>query len=184
MLKRWLSPVVIACTAVSVNAQIKQSLPSRPASAIATAPVTVLTFRELLDDSGATLTPSAKTLRLQGRRVRITGFMAQMEDRSQGAFYLCARPTTCDESGNGTGDLPIDAIRIIVPWKEKDEISFVPHPIEVTGLFEFGSFTDDRGNVAAFRIVAEGRPQRPSLRRRDRGPVRSAGTSRMQFRKQ
>jgi hypothetical protein len=59
---------------------------------------TQLEFRELLDP-GPALRPSAKAASLDGKRVHIVGFMAEMEERIEGAFYLVPRPIKLDESG-------------------------------------------------------------------------------------
>lgn len=46
------------------------------------------------------LKPSEKLRSLNGKRVRIVGFMAEMEHQPEGYFYLCSRPILCDESGD------------------------------------------------------------------------------------
>jgi hypothetical protein len=172
MRKRWLFPLIILWT-TCVTAQTRH-FGQRQISDVATSTPVTLTFHELFDDSGTALMPSARTRRLIGKRIRIVGFMAQMENSLKGAFYLCTRPVFCDESGNGTGDLPVDAIYIVVPWNQENKIRFAPQPFEVSGVLEFGAFTDANGNVAAFRIVAEGQNAGSSRKSHRVGKVRKS----------
>lgn len=101
--------------------------------------VTRLEFREFFDASSTELKPSPKLLSLNGRRVRIAGFMAQMEDAPEGAFYLCPRPVVCDESGGGIGDLPVEAVRVLVPSVGTRRVKFLARPIEVTGILRLNA---------------------------------------------
>jgi hypothetical protein len=81
------------------------------------APATSLALSDLLD-SGPKLKPSAKAEALNGKRVHVVGFMAEMEEPIEGAFYLVPRPISLDESGGGTGDLPPNSILVMVPGSE------------------------------------------------------------------
>src|SRR5256885_684817 len=62
-------------------------------SPLAAVEATPLAFDEFLAPSTRELKPSAKLAGLNGRRVRMVGFMAHMESPPAGAFYLCPRPT-------------------------------------------------------------------------------------------
>ena len=82
----------------------------------------------------------------------MVGFMAHMEQAPAGAFYLTSRPVSCDEMGAGTGDLPLDTVRVnIVPAPK--EVAFVPGPIEVTGVLELGRREEPDGAVSHIRLV-------------------------------
>ncbi len=107
---------------------------------------------------GPRLAPSAKASALQGERVRMVGFMAQMEDPPRGAFYLVSHPVRCDEGGGGTGDLPPDAVRVVVRSAQGEEIPFYPGPIEVSGVFAIGYEADEEGRTSFFRLVLD-RPE-------------------------
>ncbi len=114
----------------------------------------LLEFREILE-RGPGAEPSVKVRSLQGSRVRIVGFMAHMEDAPHGAFYLVSRPLHCAEDGAGTGDLPPDAIRVVVRSSAKEEIPFYPGLLAVSGVLEIGHETDDEGRPSFFRIVLD-----------------------------
>jgi hypothetical protein len=73
-----------------------------------------LSFADIFDADAPTLAPSAKLRALDGKRVRLVGFMASMEDPPPGGFWLTSRPVHCDESGGGTADLPPDAVFVVL----------------------------------------------------------------------
>ena len=114
---------------------------------------TKLEFGEILDPSKSELKPSEKLRSLQGKRVRITGFVAQMEEQPDNYFYLCSRPVYCDESGGGIGDLPVDAVRIVIRHQPKFNSPVLP--IEVTGILELGGQSDLEQDSWAVRLLAE-----------------------------
>jgi hypothetical protein len=114
-----------------------------------------LAFGELFESSPRELKPTAKLLRLDGKRVKMVGYMAQMEEPPSGAFYLAARPTFCGEGGAGTGDLPPDAVRVVVRSRRGKPVPFIPGPLEVTGILEVGNRAEEDGAVSAIRLVLD-----------------------------
>lgn len=106
---------------------------------------------------GPRLQPSARARALDGRRVRLAGYMAELEEPPRGAFYLAPRPVRCDEGGAGTGDLPPDAVRVIVRSAPDEVLPQVPGPIEATGVLVVGNAADADGRVSLFRLVLERR---------------------------
>ncbi len=114
-----------------------------------------IAFREFLAPSTTELKPSDKLRRLHGKRVRIVGFMAEMEHAPDGYFYLCPRPVLCDESGGGIGELPIDAVRVVVRSQKGQPIKFIAPPIEVTGLLELGGQSEMEQDSWAVRVLVD-----------------------------
>ncbi len=110
-----------------------------------------LEFRELFN-SGPKLIPSAKALALNGKRVRMVGFMANMEVPIEGGFYLVPRPLSLDEAGGGTADLPLESVLVVVPSKEGRIIPHVAGALEGVGILEVGNRSDDQGRVSNFRL--------------------------------
>jgi hypothetical protein len=94
-------------------------------------------------------------LALRGRRVRVVGFMAQMEDAPRGLFYLTRRPVQADESGAGTADLPPQVVRVEVPARAGEEIAWVPELVEAVGALEVGRAEDPEGRVSWVRVVLD-----------------------------
>lgn len=115
-----------------------------------------LEFREFLAPATSELKPSDKLRSLQGKRVRLIGFMAEMEHMPDGYFYLCSRPVLCDESGGGIGELPVDAVRVIVPASKGQAIKFIAPPIEVSGVLELGGQSELEQDSWAVRVLANG----------------------------
>jgi hypothetical protein len=118
-------------------------------------------FREFFEADPDKLKPSAKLLGLNGRRARLVGFMAQMEQPPSGAFYLCPRPVYADESGGGDADLPVGSVRVIVRSAKDKKIPFIAHTIEVTGILEVGTKAEEDGTVSSVRLILDA-PQEPS----------------------
>lgn len=125
------------------------------ALAISAAEPAALAFHDLFRPSVSRLEPSKKLVALDGKRVRLNGFMAHMEDGPSGAFYLASRPVDCDEGGAGTGDLPPDAVLVVVPWSAGGELPFLPGPLEVVGVLQIGPATRPDGMPARIRIVLD-----------------------------
>jgi hypothetical protein len=129
------------------------------------ATATPLDFHEFFEPSHARLEPTAKLLGLNGKRVRLSGFMVKMELPSKGAFYLAATPVFCDEAGGGTADLPPETVRVTVRSAGGAEVPFMPGPLEVSGVLEVGNQTDEDGRVSSVRLTLD-RPQDvPGFRR-------------------
>jgi len=138
-----------------------------PARRILPEPVP-LEFREILL-RGPKAELSAKVRGLAGKRVRMVGFMAHMEEPTAGAFYLVSRPLHCAEDGAGTGDLPLDAMLVIVRSSAGQEIPFYPGQLSVSGVLEVGHQSDAEGRASFFRLVLdrpEDLPKRPAPRPR------------------
>jgi hypothetical protein len=117
-----------------------------------------LSFREFFEPGARSLKPSARLLALEGKRVRLVGYMARMEMPPQGGFYLCSSPVLATEGGGGTADLPPDAVLVLVRSAAGKELGHIPRPLEVTGTLELGPSEDQEGRVSMIRILLEGPP--------------------------
>lgn len=128
---------------------------AKPTEAPTPPTATLLAFKEFFEVSSRALKPSAKLLSLNGKRVRIVGFMAQMELPPTGAFYLCPRPIVCDEAGGGTADLPPDNVLVVVPSMHGKVLDFTPRLLEATGVLEVGNRPEEDGRVSAIRLILD-----------------------------
>ncbi|HTU61394.1 MAG TPA: hypothetical protein VMF89_23225 [Polyangiales bacterium] len=111
-----------------------------------------LQFSELFASGSSELQPSATAQQLVGKRVRMVGFMAELEHGPVGSFYLTAQPVHCDESGAGTADLPIASVKVAVPFAANKRIPHIDGALEVIGAFELGNETDAQGFPSSFRL--------------------------------
>ena len=130
-------------------------------------PATPLSFHEMLEATPRELVPSKKLLSLNGRRVRIVGYMAKSEEEpgspaggspgvlGQSSFYLCPHPVELDESGGGTGDLPPTALRIVVPGSKGQTIRFTPRALAVEGSLMVGRHVEADGQVSFLRLILD-----------------------------
>lgn len=114
-----------------------------------------LSFKEIFDRGTAELKPSARLLALNGKRVRLIGYMVQMEIERLGGFYLSSRPTFCDEEGGGTADLPPDTVFVIVSSYKDKKMSFIPGPLEVTGTLELSRRESTDGAISFINLTLE-----------------------------
>lgn len=124
-----------------------------------------LAFGELFEAGPRELQPSPKLLSLNGKRVKMVGFMAQMEIPLRGAFYLAPRPLSCDESGGGIGDLPPEAVRVVVRSHSGKVVPFVRGPLEVTGVLEVGYRAEQDGEASSLRLILDQQKDREVGRR-------------------
>lgn len=97
-----------------------------------------LNLSRLLEPNGRGLTPAKTALQATGKRVRLEGFMALMDEPPQGGFWLCPSQVFQDESGAGSGDLPPNAVFVVVRGAGKKPIAHLAGRLSVTGILAFG----------------------------------------------
>jgi len=133
-------------------------------------PPVALTFDRLVVQGHGAPAIAPEALALAGRRIRIVGHMVRMELPPRAAFYLAARPVDADESGGGTADLPLAAVRVEVPWIA-GVVPRVEGPVEVVGTLEVGRAEDAEGRVSWLRVVLDPAPAAPPHPPSDRGAL-------------
>ena len=115
----------------------------------------ILDFKEFFETSTRGLRPTQKLINLKNRRVKLVGFMAQMENELEGSFFLVPRPVFCDEEGGGNADIPPEAVLVIVPFRSHEKIPFVPGLLEVTGVLEIGH-KEEKRQLSSIRLIMDG----------------------------
>ena len=118
-------------------------------------PATPLSFKEFFEPGKKELNPSAKLLSLNGKRVRLIGYMANTEEGFKGGFYLCPRPVFSDEGGNGDADIPPESVFVVLRSATGKEVAHKPMALEATGILEIGPKTDEDGHVTRIRLVLD-----------------------------
>ena len=100
------------------------------------------------------LEPSAKLLALNGKRVRIRGFMVHQELASPGVFILVPMPVATEEVSDGLADdLPPAHIFVHLPEPYREVA--LPHtrlPLLVEGMLEVGAMEESAGRVSSVRL--------------------------------
>jgi hypothetical protein len=125
---------------------------------------------------GSELALSEEVRSLRGRRVRMEGYAAQMEDAPAGAFWLVPLPVKGDESGAGVGDLPPASVLVVVRSAGEQPVRPAAKGlVSVTGLLEVGH-VEAGGQSSLLRIVLDRAPVRPPAK--PSRTIRNARTSR------
>jgi len=118
---------------------VRKDLGSPPAG------VTDLKFRDIfktpVGDKG--LEPSATLLALDGKRVRMIGYMVRQPSASKGAFLLSPLPVEIsDEDEPLADDLPPSVVAVEVGGAANKPIPLLPGLIQITGVLHVGAKTD------------------------------------------
>lgn len=113
-----------------------------------------LAFAELLTQDPK-LAISERARSHDGLKVKLVGYMAELEVAPRDAFYITQIPVTCDEAGDGTADLPLTAVLVKLGNHGSRFTHHVAGPIEVTGIFNVGRVTDSNGRNAWFSLTLE-----------------------------
>lgn len=114
---------------------------------------TPLDLRALYVARGGKLAIAPEVEALNGKAVRVRGFMVQMEEAPRGYFYLATHPVEQDESGGGTGDLPVQSLLVRVPELAGQEIPWRARPVEVVGTLQVGREEEADGRVSSIRVI-------------------------------
>ncbi len=115
----------------------------------------LLTFTGLLHDVDGRLKPTPKLTAADGKRVRMVGYVAELEAPPKGGFWLCPRPLHGDESGGGTADLPPESVFVIVR-SSPGAVFKPPHrPVEVSGLLRLGAKAMPDGTMTHLRLLLD-----------------------------
>lgn len=126
--------------------------------------VTELKFRDVykLPVGPKGLQATEKLLSLDGKRVRIVGYMVQQESASKGAFLLSPLPVLLsDEDESLADDLPASAIRIEIPNAREVAMPHLPGLLQFTGTLHVGMRTDAAsGRATPAQIVLDAADQR------------------------
>jgi len=87
--------------------------------------------------------PRPKLLRLNGKRITLVGYMAQMRSPPRGGFYLAPYPAVCGESRMRCGGLPPPSVLVLPHAARGRQVAFVEGTFDVTGILD----TDQEGRV-------------------------------------
>lgn len=118
-------------------------------------PPPTLAFRDLLQTEGGRLEPTQKLKEAVGKRVRLRGYVAELEMPPKGGFWLCPAPLQGDESGGGTADLPPESVFVVVRSSPGIVFRAPRRPLEVTGVLELGPRSLPDGTMTRLRLVLD-----------------------------
>ena len=144
---KTISLAIVVC-ALSIQAAEMQLPPL-------SADVTELKFNEFfvnpVGPRGLELT--AKLRDLEGKRVRILGYMAHREAQPPGVFLLTPFPVQVHDHDNGLAeDFPASVVQVSVPTLRDQPVPFAPGLMLLTGTLSLGNRAEPDGRISLVRM--------------------------------
>jgi hypothetical protein len=102
------------------------------------------------------LEPSEKLLALNGKRVRLVGYMVREENPAAGCFMLSPLPVTLgDEDESLSDDLPPSTVFVHLANTRDRNAPYIPGLIHLSGTLEVGAKDEAEGRVSAVRLILD-----------------------------
>jgi hypothetical protein len=142
--------VAVAC-ALSIQAA-SQTLPPLPRG------VTELKFSEffVMPVGPAGLTFTDKLLSLDGKRVRMTGYMVEQDKGGPGTFLFCALPVQLhDHDAALADDLPPAVVHVTVPTCRDRQVPHARGLMLLTGTLSIGPRNEPDGRVSLVHLALD-----------------------------
>lgn len=96
---------------------------------------------------------SDKARQLDGKLVRILGFMIHQDEALNGVLMLAPFALSTNEAEYGLcDDLPPAIVFVTVPKSRDARVPFTPGPLVLTGTLELGARTEADGRVSYIRL--------------------------------
>jgi hypothetical protein len=101
------------------------------------------------------LEPSARLLQLDGRPVRLVGYMARQDEPSAGMFILSPLPVHMGgDDDSFADDLPASAVFVrLSPAQQTTRLPFMPGLLALTGTLQVGASDEADRRVSAVRLL-------------------------------
>lgn len=111
------------------------------------------------------LEPSEKLLALNGKPVRLLGYMVRDETQGAGHFLFSPLPVSLgDEDESLSDDLPPTAVTVHLQGAGKQIVPWVDGLIQLTGTLEVGALDEGDGRVSSVRLMLDPQLSRRILR--------------------
>lgn len=119
-------------------------------------------FQKPIGPRGLELTEKLKAL--DGRRVRLLGYMVQEERAIAGRLLLAPFPVQLHSHDNTLADdLPPSTVHVVVPQAASAPLSFTPKLLLLTGTLSLGSHPEADGRTSLVRLILDPVKSLPSL---------------------
>ena len=114
-------------------------------------------FKTPVGPLGLQLTDRIKEL--NGKKVRLLGYMVRREAPTPGILFLTPVPTSIEEDEAGFSDLPPQVVRVSVPSAKTQIIPYTGRPLLLTGTLTIGNHEESKetagGAVFLFHLTLE-----------------------------
>jgi len=99
------------------------------------------------------LEPTEKLLGLDGKRVRIFGYMVNAEEPSPGPFILAPLAVSMAEQEDGPADdMPATTVFVHIENGDRRLVPHIPGLLRLTGTLELGNREEPDGRVSSVRL--------------------------------
>jgi hypothetical protein len=99
---------------------------------------------------------SATVRRLEGREVRVAGYMVRSDAAVSGAFLLSPVPVQLHDGDGLADDLP--AATVLVEGLIHRPIAYTPRQLTVTGVLHLGPREEPDGRISFVRLLVDELP--------------------------
>jgi hypothetical protein len=135
----------------SLRRDARAFLPPRPPAAEGVTDIEFTEFFGPIGDRGLEL--SAKLKSLEGKKVRLVGFMVRQTAPTPGVLLLAPQPIQTDEVEYGAcDDLPPQVARVFLPLPAGVFVPLTPGPLLLTGRLELGPQAEPDGRNSFIRL--------------------------------
>ena len=147
MLPHQPDPMTVPHTPASLS--VEGELPPPPPG------VTDLKFRELfkLPIGPQGLEPTEKLLGLEGKPVRLVGYMVRQEEPTPGVFIFSPLPVSLGDQDEALADdLPASTIFVHIEADGAQVAPYIPGLLRLTGILSVGNREEADGRVSSVRL--------------------------------
>jgi len=147
-LKTISAAAIVCALSITIHAA-PTTLPPLPAG------VTELKFNEFFVSPVGTrgLELTDKLRGLDGRKVRILGYMAHREAQPPGVFLLTPIPVEVHDHDNSLAeDFPANVVQVLVPTMRDQPVPYSPGLMLLTGTLSVGNQPEPDGRVSLVRL--------------------------------
>ena len=134
------------------SVEVSGELPAPPAG------VSALKFGEFfrMPIGPLGLEASEKLLSLNGKRVRLVGYMVREENPAPGRLLLSPLPVSLgDEDESLSDDLPPTTVYVHLENIRQRNAPYIPGLIHLTGTLEVGAKDEEEGRVSTVRLILD-----------------------------
>lgn len=115
-------------------------------------------FFKPIGDRGLEYSEMMRTL--EGKRVRILGYMVRSDTPAAGMFLFAPKPMTLHESEYGLADdLPATVAHVFVAERQDEIVPYTPGPMLLTGTINLGPREEADGRISNVRLMLDAPPR-------------------------